>query len=79
MQLSLNTQKISSLERQNKALRPQKRARVKENPNHKFSRVADLDEEARRFEAILNNTPTPEGVENLIFEELCHYWILPYF
>ena len=71
MALTTNALKIRNLERQNKHLQPRKRAKINQNPNMKFSKVDQLDKEARRVEAIPDHIPAPSELENYIFEELC--------
>jgi hypothetical protein len=71
VKISINTAKITQLERQNEMLRPKKRARLLPNPNSKFATVEQLAEQADRYTAIPDEIEAPDELENYIFEELC--------
>jgi hypothetical protein len=76
VKISINTAKITQLERQNEMLRPKKRARLLPNPNSKFATVEQLAEQAGRYTAIPDEIESPDELENYIFEELCFVWQL---
>uniref|UniRef100_A0A8H7K8J1 DDE-1 domain-containing protein n=1 Tax=Bionectria ochroleuca TaxID=29856 RepID=A0A8H7K8J1_BIOOC len=76
VKISINTAKITQLERQNEMLRPKKRARLLPNPNSKFATVEQLAEQADRYTAIPDEIEAPDELENYIFEELCFVWQL---
>jgi hypothetical protein len=76
VQISLNAARIQKLEAQNQLLQPRKRARVIEDPNNRFIRIAQIKEAQEKVTATLNTNQASSSIENYIFDELCFQWQL---
>lgn len=75
-QISLNAVRIRNLEAQNRLQKPQKRAKVIEDPNNRFVRIKQIMEAKQRVTAQLEANKAGQPTKSHTFEELCFEWQL---